>query len=244
MTNGLFLNLKFKIGGIEMKTKIQIIRILIFLFLITILSPVMAQNGAKLIENIMYQEFDKAKELIKKGADVNYQDKSSGSTALMMACQYNFVDMATFLIEYKADLNLQSKNGQTALMASAGVSEELFNLLLSKGANFKIKATDGTTAFTQACTGVLRKRVPLTVVQTLLDKGTDVDEAPNSGRTEGYTCLMMAARNNQPELVKLLINNGADINKKAKDGKSAFSLAKEENDMEMVNLLKRLDAKK
>ena len=53
----------------------------------------------------------------------------------------------------------------------------------------------------------------------------------------------MAARNNQPELVKLLIDNGADINKKVKDGKSAFSLAKEENDMEMVKLLKKLGAK-
>jgi len=226
-----------------MKTKIQIINILISFFLLTFHLPLMAQESAKLIEYIMYQEFNKAKELINNGADVNYQDDTSGSTALMLACQYNFVEMATFLIEHEADLNLQSKNGQTALMVSAAVSEDLFNLLLSKGADFKIKATDGTSALTQACIGVLRERVPLTIVQTLLDKGADVDEAANSGRTDGYTCLMMAARNNQPELAKFLISNGADVNKKAKDGKSALSLAQEENDTEMTKLLKSLGAK-
>lgn len=45
----------------------------------------------------------------------------------------------------------------------------------------------------------------------------------------------MAARNNQPELAKLLISNGADVNKKAKDGKSALSLVQEENDTEMTS---------
>jgi ankyrin repeat protein len=227
----------------KMRTMTQAICILVTFFLLSFYMPLMAQDGSKLIEYIMYQEFDKAKELINNGADVNYQDESSGSTPLMLACQYNFMDMATFLIEHKADLNLQSKNGQTALMASAGVSEDLFNLLLSKGADFTIKANDGTTAFTQACMGVLRGRVPLAVVQTLLEKGADVDEAANSGGTAGYTCLMMAARNHQPDLVKLLVSNGADINKKAKDGKSALSLAREENDTEMAELLKKLGAK-
>jgi ankyrin repeat protein len=224
-----------------MKKMIQII--LLFLLLIFNL-PLIAQDNAKLIEYIMYQEFDKAKELINNGADVNYQDESSGSTALMLACQYNFIDMATFLIEHGADLNLQSKNGQTALMASAGVSEDLFNLLLSKGADFKIKASDSTTALTQACIGVLREKVPLTLVKKLLDKGADADEASNSGLTNGYTCLMMAAGNNQLELAKLLISYGADVNKKANDGKSALDLAGKGNNEKMIALLKRIGAKK
>ena len=192
----------------------------------------------------MYQEFDKAKELVKNGVDVNYQDESSGSTALILSCQYNFIDLVTFLIDNKADINLQEKNGKTALMVSAGVSEELFNLLLSKGADPKIKASDGTTALTEACMGILRENVSLVVVQTLIDKGADVDEAPESGRAEGYTCLMMAARNKQPDLVKLLVKNGADVNKVAKDGKTALSIAEKKEDNEMISLLKSLGAKK
>ena len=223
-----------------MKKKIQIT--LPFLLLIFNL-PLIAQENAKLIEYVMYQEFNKAEELINNGADVNYQDESSGSTALMLTCQYNFTDMAKFLIEHGADLNLQSKNGQTALMASAGVSEDLFNLLLSKGADFKIKAIDGTTALTQACIGVLREKVPLAIVKKLLDKGIDVNEAGNRGRTSGYTCLMMAARNNQLKLAQLLISYGADVNRKAKDGKSALDLAQEEGNEEMIALLKSQKAK-
>jgi len=226
-----------------MKKKTQIANIMLAFLLVTFHLSLIAQDNAKLIEYIMYQEFDKAKELINDGADVNYQDESSGSTALMLACQYDFVEMATFLIEHGADLNLQSKNGQTALMASARVSEDLFNLMLSKGADFKIKASDGTTALTQACTGVLREKVPLAIVEKLLEKGADVDEAANGGRTDGYTCLMMAARNSKLELAKLLISYGADVNKKAKDGKSALGLAQEENNAEMTTFLKSLGAK-
>jgi ankyrin repeat protein len=216
---------------------------LMFLYIFFVLSRAMGQDGAKLIEYIMYQEFDQARELVKQGVDVNYQDASNGSTALMMACQYNFAEMAKFLIDHGADLNLQTKNGQTALMAAAGSSEELFNLLLEKGADIQPKAADGTTVFTRACIGVLSGTVPLSVVHTLLDKGADVNEASTTGRVTGYTCLMMAARNKQSELVKLLVKNGADVNLKAKDGKSALSLAKEENDAEMVKLLKSLGAK-
>ena len=227
-----------------MKRKIYCKKFLLIIYLFTLLSPMMAQDGVKLIENIMYQEFDKAKELIKNGIDVNYQDEASGSTALIMSCQYNFVDMATFLIDNKADLNLQANNGQTALMVSAGVSEELFNLLLSKGADIEMKTNDGTTALTQACIGILREKVSLTIVQTIIDKGADVNEAPTSGRTEGYTCLMMAARNDHPDLVSLLLKNGADVNKKAADGKTALDLAEKKNNTEMVSLLVNHGAKK
>jgi len=221
-----------------------IIRVSIFFIFFIVINKGLAQEGSKLIEAIMYQEFDKAKELVKNGVDVNYQDESSGSTALILACQYGFVDMATFLIDNNAELDLQEDNGKTALMVSAGASEELFNLLLSKEANPNIKTNDGTTALTQACIGILMEKVSLEVVQTLINKGANVDEAPTSGRAEGYTCLMTAARNDQPELVKILIKNGADVNKMAKDGNTALSLAEKEEDQEMITLLKKLGAEK
>lgn len=226
-----------------MINKNQGISLLTLILFLTALLPAVAQDGAKLIEYIIYQEFDKAKELIKGGVDVDYQDEYSGSTALILSCGYNFVDMAKFLIEHGANLNLQDRNGQTALMAAARCCEELFNLLLAKGAEIKLKDENEHTALTHACVGVISEDVSLAVVQTLLDRGANVDEAPDSGPAGGYTCLMMAAVNNQLELVKLLAKNGADVNKKAKDGNSALSLAKEENNEEMVKLLKSLGAK-
>jgi len=81
------------------------------------------------------------------------------------------------------------------------------------------------------------------VASLLLEKGDDVNEAGSSGPAEGYTCLMMAASNNKPELVKFLLSKGADINAKAKDGSSAIGLAVKENDKDMVALLKENGAK-
>jgi ankyrin repeat protein len=44
-------------------------------------------------------------------------------------------------------------------------------------------------------------------------------------------------------LVKFLVKHKADINAKAKDGSTALSLAKKENDQNMVKLLIELGAK-
>jgi len=232
-----------KTGESKMKKRVLSIGSLLFAFILLALSPVMAQDGAKLIEYVWSQEFDKAKELVRSGVDVNYQDPSSGSTALMLACGYDFADMAKFLVEHDADLNLRDKLGQTALMIAAYRSVELFNLLLSKGADIKVKDQEGRTALTHAWVGVLSEEVPLDVVETLLNKGADVNEAPDRGRAEGYTCLMMAARNNRPDLVTFLIEKGANVNARAKDGKTALALAQEEGHSEMVKLLKVAGAK-
>jgi ankyrin repeat protein len=215
----------------------------LIVLLIIATSLVIAQDGSELITAIMYQEFDKAKELINKGVDVNYKDKNYGSTPLILTCQYNFVDMAKFLIEKGADINLQANNGYTPLIAAASVSEELTKLLLSKGADIKLKTEDGTSAFITSITGVLSGRVTTAVAKLLLEKGANVNDSITKGSAEGYTALMMAARNNKLELVKFLVKEGADLNLKAKDGNTALSLAKKEKDEAMVKLLKELGAK-
>ena len=60
----------------------------------------------------------------------------------------------------------------------------------------------------------------------------------STGPGEGYTCLMMVARNARPDLAEFLLSKGADINARAKDGSTALSLAMEENDAQMAALLK------
>lgn len=226
-----------------MLTKNQFTSRLTVLFVIIILSPGISQDGSTLIKHVMYQEFDQVKGLVEKGVDVNFQDQSYGSTPLILACQYGFVDIAKYLIENKADVNLQAKNGMSPLMAAAGVSKELVEILLAKGADIKQQNEDGSGVLTQSVTGVLMDRVGLDVVELFLKKGAKVDEAATSGRTEGYTCLMMAARNQRPDLVNFLVKHGANVNAKAADGQSPLSLAEKEKDQQMVALLKELGAK-
>ena len=202
-----------------------------------------AQTGDDLIAAVTYQDLDKIKELVKAGVDVNFREPSRyGNTPLVMACQYNLVEIAKYLMENGADINLKTGTGHTPLMAAASGSEELFNLLLSEGADPLVKLENGTSAFTMLITGVLMDRIPMTVADKLIELGADVDESSTTGETKGYTCLMMAARNQRPDLVKYLVENGADVNARAGDGNTPLSLAQKEEDAEMIALLKKLGA--
>ena len=223
-----------------MKVKYLLFIVIIFsLFLVTF------SFAGELMDKVIYKDFDAVKKLLAAGADVNEKDEQYGSTPLMMAASYTgYEDMVKLLLENGADPNLQDKTyGTTALIAGAGISKEMVEMLLDHGADIKIKRFDGTSAFTAAITGILRERVSTDVAELLLKKGADVNEATASGQAEGYTCLMKAARNNAPDLVKFLVKNKADINAKAKDGSTALSLAKKKNDENMVKLLIELGAK-
>jgi len=203
----------------------------------------LAQDGTELITAVAYQDLDKVKSLVEAGVDINYQEESAGATALIMSAMYNFGDIAKYLIEKGADISIKNNTGHTALMAAAGSSDEVFDLLVANGADMSLKLEDGTSAFMLSISGVMSDFVGFGNAKKLLENGADVDESFNSGPAEGYTCLMMAARNQRPDIVEFLADNGADVNAKAADGKSPISLAEEENDEVMIELLKKLGAK-
>jgi ankyrin repeat protein len=226
-----------------MKTLNLIVVATFFVTPIAISSSADAQTGDDLITAVMHQDLDKVKSLAEAGVDLNYQDKSYGSTALIVACQYNMVDIGTYLIDKGADVNIPANSGHTPLMAACTRSEELVSLLLEKGADPSLALPDGTTAFTTAVVGVLNGSLSTKITDVLLARGADVDESAASGDIAGYTCLMMAARNASPDLVKYLVEKGADLNAKASDGNTPLSLATRKDDQEMVTLLKKLGSK-
>ena len=226
-----------------MKTIFPKSYLLLFIVLLISSDYIMAQEGSDLITAVAYQDLDKVKNLIEAGVDINYQEESAGATALIMSAMYKFGDIARYLIEKGADISIENNTGHTALMASAGSSEEVFDLLVANGADMSVKLEDGTSAFTLSISGVMSDFVGFGNAKKLLDNGADVDESFTSGPAEGYTCLMMAARNQRPDIVKFLAENGANVNAKAANGNTPLSLAKEEEDQEMVALLKELGAK-
>jgi uncharacterized protein len=199
----------------------------------------------ELMTSVIYKDFEAVKKLLASGADVNEKDEQYGSTPVMMAASYEgYEDMVKLLLENGADPNIQDKTyGTTALIAGAGNSKEMLEMLLNHGGDITIKRFDGSGVFTSAVTGILMDRVKTDVLEILLQKGADVNDAVTSGDAAGYTCLMMAARNNAPDLVRFLVKHGADINAKAKDGSTALSLAKKEKDEKMTVLLYELGAK-
>jgi ankyrin repeat protein len=221
------------------------VRKLLFIVFILNLIFITFSFAGELMNMFIYKDFDAVKKLLAAGVDVNEKDEQYGSTPLMMAASYTgYEDMVKLLLENGADPNLQDKTyGTTALIAGAGISKEMVELLLEHGADINIKRFDGTGAFTSSISGILSDRVTTEVTEILLIKGADVNEAATSGAAEGYTCLMMAARNKASDLVKFLIKHKANLNAKAKDGATALSLAKKEKDENMIKLLIEIGAK-
>ena len=99
-----------------------------------------------LANKVRYNDISAVKELIASGADINHQQERYGHTPLIIACNYNYKELAKFLISKGADINIRGKDGSSALIAAGSNSQELVELLLSKGADVNAKTKNGATA--------------------------------------------------------------------------------------------------
>lgn len=73
--------------------------------------------------------------LISKGADVNAKENSNGETALMFATAARNVEAVLSLIRNGADVNIEARNGATALShAISNGYTEIKNILINSGA--------------------------------------------------------------------------------------------------------------
>jgi len=85
--------------------------------------------------------------LLRSGAQVNLIAEDRGSTALLDSAIERNKDMVKILIEAGADVNVQSKDGQTALVVVVGAGdEELAEILVKAGADPDIKDALGVSA--------------------------------------------------------------------------------------------------
>jgi ankyrin repeat protein len=200
--------------------------------------------AGELYDKVVQNDIEAVKKLLAEGADINEKVEVGGAgimTPLLAACFYRYEDMAILLISEGADVNVETSRGETPLIGACYFSEKVARLLVSKGA--EINSDHGTGAFTHCINGIMNEVAPISLAEFLLSEGANVDETDTSGPVAGYTCLMMVAGNNKPELVKFLVKNGANINAKAEDGATPLSMAIRENDAAMIKLLKDLGAK-
>jgi ankyrin repeat protein len=112
------------------------------------------------------------------------------------------------LVAKKADVNLSSADGTTALMVAAERGDqEAVTLLLGAGANPRAANRYGVTPLALAAT-----KGDAATIQALVKAGAD----PKAANGDGETALMSAARSGNVAAVKMLIALGADPN--AKEG--------------------------
>jgi ankyrin repeat protein len=157
--------------------------------------------------------------LLRQGIDVN--DRDWGRTPLMTAALKGHLDIVKLLIKKGADIHARDLEGKTALyLAALRVHTKVATFLRKHGAQL-----DFVTAIRL---GDLRE------VQRLVKEGADV----NSKDIYGGTPLMIAAGTGNLEIVRLLLDNGADINA-TRDGSDATALmnAVKGSNVEVVKLL-------
>ncbi|MHC5078278.1 MAG: ankyrin repeat domain-containing protein, partial [Planctomycetota bacterium] len=141
--------------------------------------------------------------LLSKGARVNDADPN-GHTACMIAIRCGFDTVARILLEGGADIHRSVKDGRwnTLSFAMFHGNEGLENDLLSRGAYIPA----GQEALIRLFQAV--RRGDLGLAGQALAGGADV----NGKDYWDSPVLTMAAERMKPELVRFLIENGADVN--------------------------------
>jgi ankyrin repeat protein len=141
-----------------------------------------------------------AKLLLAAGANVN-DALPDGMSALVLAAHSGHTEVANVLLEKGADLN-SAGAGYTALHAAVLRSDlELVNALLLRGASPNLRTTKGTP--------IRRDTTDFNLPATLI----------------GSTPYLLAARFLEPEIMKALIEGGADSTLTMRDGATPLMVA-------------------
>ena len=159
---------------------------------------------------------EKLKKLIEKG-DIDIKgivDKDMKDTYLHSAIRLYEEELAKYLIDKGADVNVVNIYGETPLMmALHNDLDEIANMLLSKKEiDVTIQDEEGYTAlhYVASCTD----KVFLPIMRKIIKKGGNV----NARSENGYTPLHEAINNHNIKFAEMLIKNGANVNAKTNRG--------------------------
>ncbi|KAI5624626.1 fibronectin type 3 and ankyrin repeat domains protein 1 [Silurus asotus] len=162
--------------------------------------------------------------------DVNVCEKL-GLTPLMVAAQKGFTRMVHILVEHGADIHIKNASGKDALMLACFAGHlDIVMQLRQLGATWQAQDVAGCSPLHWAVDG---GHVP--VVTYMIQNGCEVDVRDN---VSGWTPLMrVSAVTGNSAMAQLLIEAGADINARDKDGKTSLMIAVLNNYEQLVKLL-------
>ena len=184
-----------------------------------------------------HKEF--VKSLISNRAEIDIQD-NEGSSALMIACIEGHITCVLSLIRNGANIELQDNEGRSALMrlcdndpctGNVTAHYDILQHLLQIGANVNFQDQLGKTALMIAIA-----RGNAKFAETLLREDQEQLDMQDN---EGNTSLIIAFKTGDSDLylVKLLIEEGADMNLQNKKGQNLLMIACDEQSVPCVEIL-------
>ncbi|MCW3098860.1 MAG: ankyrin repeat and protein 1 isoform [Chthonomonadaceae bacterium] len=184
--------------------------------------------------------------LLDAGMDLNApgfvgNEYMGGHTPIFHAIQIGHQEMMRLLIARGARLDVRDVRGETPLhWAADSRGPEAMEILLDAGVEMDAVDSRGWTPLMRVAFRILvPKDVHAAFMRLLIARGADV----NIHDAEGRTILMMAAGHNNPELVEMLLDAGAEIDAVDNLGFSALTAPVLEQRDEIIALLKARGAK-
>ncbi|EKV57992.1 ankyrin repeat-containing protein [Brachyspira hampsonii 30446] len=164
----------------------------------------LSYTDEEIIDLIKMGDLETIKKLIEsKSLDVNYNldiDEYSKSTPLIKAIEYKQTDIINYLLENNADVNLTL--GYSTPLTEAMYDEELVRKLIDLGADINLPTE--LTGFTPLMASLHN----IAIAELLIEKGADIEAKDD----DGINALVYASTYNNEEMVKFLLEKGADAN--------------------------------
>lgn len=172
------------------------------------------------------------KDLIKAGADIESKDNNDGATPLLIAADRGMADVVAKLVAKGADVEARSDVGFTALMvASRNGHKDVVEILL--GARARTDPRIFATGQNALWVASLFNRTD--VVDALIDGGSNVNVQDNAGATP----LFIASQEGHIEIVKTLLNAGANLELSG-DGVTPLIIAADQGHLLVVKELLKM----
>jgi ankyrin repeat protein len=164
--------------------------------------------AAGLVDAVRTGDRATALALIQQKVNVNTPE-SDGTTALHWAVTKNDLDLVERLIKAGANANAENDYGSTPMSEAAlNGNVAIMDRLLKAGANVESPNADGQTALM-----VVARTSNVDAARLLLSHGANVNAVE---QWKEQTALIWAAAENQPAMVKVLVDAGADVNARSK----------------------------
>ena len=188
--------------------------------------------GWALVLAILNKQYDIIELLLGHGAQMDDETYSSDEPPLVVAVEKGDTDVVKLLLQHGANVNQKNSHGWTALMKASKKGDsklEIIELLLKHGAQVDPQNDDGKSALMVAAQNSQAKLA----TKLVREYGASVGLKQ---KHSSWTALMEASESGSIDIVKLLLEHGAD------DLGWALVLAILNRDDDIVKLLLKHDA--